>query len=250
MSNISYTKNFLTMVRLKIDFPQILGLNENQPPSDFQSAIMQKFPHITTEKAQGFALNIAQPTSVRPTNDKIEWIFENKKRDKKVKISERSFIVEYNSYYSFNDFFDTVKFLFNKFTDIYPMNLFRLNLRYINEIEDEGNYKEWDGLINDNLITIPNTFVDNDTNILKSMHNLHIKEDDYVLKFNFGLHNNNYPLTISDKIFILDYECITDTDLEENDIFSNIEKYNKIITNWFEKSIEDGLRKKMGELNE
>jgi uncharacterized protein (TIGR04255 family) len=192
------------------------------------------------------SLNLSPINSSLTQKQKLKWIFENKKHTKKVSVSENSFVIEYFEYHDFNEFFETTKFLFDEFTKTYPIGVFKIKLRYINEITDTGNYREWDGLIDSNLITISKEFVEDNTDILNSLHNLEIKEESYNLKFNFGLHNSNYPAEITDKIFILDYECVTADDVEKADVYNNIKQYNQIITNWFEKSIGDNLRRKMG----
>ncbi|MDR3292071.1 MAG: hypothetical protein LBT10_08000 [Methanobrevibacter sp.] len=52
MESQVYSKNYLTRVRLTIEFPQILNLNETNPPSQFQNDIMQEFPYLNIKKEQ------------------------------------------------------------------------------------------------------------------------------------------------------------------------------------------------------
>ncbi len=81
------------------------------------------------------------------------------------------------------------------------------------------------------------------------MHYLELKEEGYNLKFQFGLFNSEYPNPISRKEFVLDYDCSTNEETDILEIFDKAKEFNKKIHEWFEKSIQDGLRDIMGVVN-
>ena len=73
--------------------------------------------------------------------------------------------------------------------------------------------------------------------------------DDYRVNFNYGMFNSEFPAKISRKEFILDFDFYTEY-VEQETIIPLIKKFNKEAAIMFEKCIKDGLRKKMGEIDE
>ncbi|MDR3222248.1 MAG: TIGR04255 family protein [Methanobrevibacter sp.] len=112
-----------------------------------------------------------------------------------------------NNYNTFDEFSKTIELILKALSD-YPIKKIKyIGLRYINQINlDDGKLNDWDDSINKDLHVITPNFVDS-KNILRSMHSLEFKEQDYYIQFNFGQFNSVYPNPISKKEFILDYTC-------------------------------------------
>jgi len=134
---------------------------------------------------------------------------------------------------------------------LYPVKIAnRIGLRYINQVYlDSGDPLDWTNLINPILVSISEQFVESKDTIMRSMHFLEVGEEDYSLKFQFGLFNSECPGYINRKEFVLDYDCASRGEIDISQVLDTTKQFHKIIYDWFEKSIEDGLRQKMGELN-
>lgn len=246
-----YKKNFITNVIFKVNFPKILNLSEQKPPTKLQKIINEGFPglevnripHIDTRIMKDSTLDIKGTT-------KILWIFSNRGKTKKIEINQESLAIEYAKYENFTEFFQTIKFIFKKFIDLYNIKIInRLGLRYINQIKLEtGNPLDWNNLINQSLFFVSKKFVKaNYRNyISRSMHLLEINEEEYKLRFQFGMHNSEYPSPINRKEFILDYDCMSKEEMEIREVPNKVKMFNTIIYEWFESSIMNDLREEMG----
>lgn len=144
-----------------------------------------------------------------------------------------------------------MKLIFETLADLYPIKIInRVGLRYINQIKIEsGDPIDWNGLIHPSLFSVQREFISRENGLLRSMHYLELKEEGYNLKFQFGLFNSEYPNPISRKEFVLDYDCSTNEEIDISRIFVKANEFNKKIHEWFEKSIQDGLRDIMGVVN-
>ena len=81
--------------------------------------------------------------------------------------------------------------------------------------------------------------------ICRSMHQLHLKRQEFKIIFQFGMFNSEFPNTIAKKEFILDYDCIGEEEYEPGTILDQFEKYNDAIYELFEQSIGNVLRNLM-----
>lgn len=246
-----YQKNSLTKVILNLKFPQILGLNENNPPSEFQRKIMKQFPYVHEKRGENVSFEFHPNKPVINREPKIKWEFKSKNNLRTVSIDEESLIIEFSKYTVFEEFYEVAKFIFEQFTEIYNTGIFRIGLRYINEIrEKKGNPRDWKDIINPSLISISEDFLDPEDKLVRSMHVLELKEDDYHFRFQFGMFNSNYPSRLTKKEFVLDYDCISTEDLEKEAVFNTIEKFHEIIDEWFNRSIGPKQKEKMGEIKQ
>lgn len=246
----NYKTNYLTNVIFKIDYPKILDLDIREPTAEFQKKIFEEFPIMSEIDRQNVKVKL-KSSKVHATKDKeILWKFTNKKDTKAVFIGSETLSIEYSDYENFNELSQDFNRVFLAFRELYPVAIAkRVGLRYINEIKiDEGHAFDLEKYINKNLCSITNQFLSENDKPLRSMHLLELKENEYNFKFQYGMFNSGYPNPIASKEFVLDYDCsIKDVDI--NEIFSILQDSNKLIYKWFEKSIEDGLREKMGVLD-
>ena len=119
-----YKENFITNVIFKVNFPKILNLSEQKPPTKLQKIINEEFtglevkriPHINTRIMKDSTLDIKGTT-------KILWIFINQEKTKKVEIEQDSLSIEYLRYNNFTEFFQTIKFTYKKFIDLYNIKI-------------------------------------------------------------------------------------------------------------------------------
>lgn len=231
-----YKKNFITNVVFKVNFPKILNLSEQKPPIQLQKIFSEKFPRVDIKKIPYVDTRIMKDSTldIKGTT-KILWIFLDREKIKKVEIEQDALSIEYLKYENFTEFFQTIKFTYKNFIDLYNIKIInRLGLRYINQIKLEtGNPLSWDNFINQYLFSISKNFVkekDRD-NISRSMHFLEVNDEEYKLRFQFGMHNSEYPNPISRKEFILDYDCISKEEMEVEEVPNKVKMFNTIIVN-------------------
>lgn len=248
-----YKKNFLTNVIFKVDFPKVLELTDKKSPIEFQKKISDSFPILNEVKGGQFEYEIKSTNQFSlKSEDKISWEFMSKDKTKKVFVDSDYVYLECLRYEHFEDFFKDIKLVFETFLELYPIKIAkRIGLRYINQIKlDTGDPLDWSDFIDNNLFSVTANFLKNKDSLLKSMQLLEVKEDEFILKFQFGFFNSEYPNPIARKEFVLDYDCISNEETEINDIYTISKKFNEIIEKWFETSILDGLRDIMEDKNE
>ncbi|TDE50106.1 TIGR04255 family protein [Flavobacterium sp. GT3P67] len=86
----------------------------------------------------------------------------------------------------------------------------------------------------------------NQKNIIRAFHNLEIKNDEIMLKFQYGMNNPDYPAVIKKKSFILDFDASFTGILKHHEIDTYIMKQHSEIQKQFEFSITEKLREKFG----
>lgn len=248
MTRIQYRKNYITNVIFRVDFPKILDLDLKEPTSEFQRRLLERFPIMNEIKRKGVEFEFKDDLEVKKEDDELSWQFVNENNTKKVFIASDHVYIECTKYEGFEELSNDINTIFKAFAEIYPVKIVgRIGLRYINQIEiNEGEAVDWSGLIKTSLYSVASDLKSTDTKLLRSMHLLDIKEEDCLLRFQFGLFNSEYPNPIARKEFVLDYDCMATQNEDITRIPKIAEKLHKIVQKWFENSIEDGLREKMG----
>lgn len=243
----NYQKNFVTNVIFRIDFPEILE-NQDQFPSEIIEKIKEKFPICNQLIGQSFEIETKTNTKTIKHEEKKSWRLANSDNTKIVVIDPKFLTFESLKYTDFQDFIDDVKFIFKHFVLLYSVaHVNRIGLRYINQIKwgIKEDPLDWENLLDPNLYMVPKNFVDESDSILRAMNVLEIEENEYYLRFQFGLFNSEFPSTIAQKEFVLDYDCYTDNQVDSSEIYDKGEEFNKIIYKWFERSIGEKLRSYM-----
>jgi len=237
-----YAKNFLTKVIARVDYQPILML-DTEKPSKFQDLVRDEYPRLKELQGVGIELPKSGGPPVSVEKLPIIWKLQDKSRENHLDISSKYFALITSKYVRFSEFYERLTRVWNGFVEIYkPSIITRIGLRYINEIKLEGNPFEWQNLLNENLYSSLNVFPDMQGSIARSMHQLHLKDDDYKVTFQFGVFNSEYPNTIAQKEFILDYDCVSDDEHEPQDVLGKFSGFNEKIWSLFEKSIGDGIR--------
>lgn len=249
-----YSSNFLTHAILRVEFPQILGLDKTNPPVKLQNEIKDIFPILEEKSGKfiEFKIDKEEPARVSET-ELVRWHFYDKEKTKVVEVSPTWVTVEYFKYKDFKDYSECYEWVFRKFFDIYNVVTIsnRLGLRYINEIKiEKGNPFDWKNIINNELVCIERDFIEQKQDVKKSMHMLEAKVEGYDLKFQFGMFNSEYPNPIARKEFVLDYDCVLREEIDINEIYGKAIESKKIISAWFERSIGEELRKIMGKVKD
>jgi len=115
-----YRSNFLTNVILRVEFPQILGLDKTNPPVKLQNEIKDIFPILEEKsgKIVEFKIDKEEPARVSET-ELVRWHFYDKGKTKVVEVTPTWVTVEYFKYKGFKDYRECYEWVFKKFFDIY-----------------------------------------------------------------------------------------------------------------------------------
>jgi uncharacterized protein (TIGR04255 family) len=246
---ILYKNNFLQEVIARIDLVSPISILINELPKEISTEALSNFP--IDEPKKGFTQQVVFSPSKLITNKQefTEWNFYGRDRKKMLRISPDSFFISYNKYETFDKLraeFDSFKnCFFNLFKEAQPS---RLGLRYINQIDlTNGNPFDWHDFLDSNLLNLLNYKVDG-AKPSRIFHNYEVVfPDEYNLRFNFGLHNPDYPSPLRKRIFTLDYDAYYKGLMEPKNITDFLDSYHSSIQELFEHNITDKLRKVMNE---
>jgi uncharacterized protein (TIGR04255 family) len=235
----TYPRNFITNVIAQVQFQPILII-KNETPNDFQEAIREQFPWFDRKESLAITLSI-KPGGGSPLPEKIStWEFKNKEQTDQISLNYNSITYSSKKYISFALFFANVELMYNNFYKTYrPGIINRIGLRFINEIKLKGNPLDWDGYINNNLYCSITPF--HDLSISRAMSQLHINMNDHKIIFQFGIYNSEYPNTISQREFILDYDCSNKDQCEPDGVVSKFRIFYEEIKSLFKLSRGDKL---------
>ena len=245
MENICYKKNFITEAIAKVEFLNPIIELDQTLPKEFSDSIVNLFPIAELKEISNNNVTITN-SGVQNNIDKgIEWSFWNKDRSKRISLSKNVLLLVQNRYASYDNFADEFLTAFNALCSIYKDLIFRrFGLRYVNNIKlAESETLNWDNYINDKLtasINIP----DDSSHISRTFHNLEMNYENFNLRFNFGIHNPDYPAIIKQKVFILDMDAYHNGLQNKEDVISSLPEFHSKIQELFEFSIKDGLREK------
>ncbi|MCK5177405.1 MAG: TIGR04255 family protein, partial [Candidatus Aenigmarchaeota archaeon] len=223
---------------------------DNAKLKKFQKLIKNEFPILEENKGVVFEHKLKKGKGIESkSNESIYWRYTNKTRMRIVGFELDNIYIEFKKYNHSDDFFKITKLVMDSLFDIFPSIIStRLGLRYINQIKLDGkNPYDWNNLINKKLLDSMD-FISNKKNMSRYITLIELNEEDYNLKFQYGIANSLYPSSIIKKEFILDYDCSTYESLEKtSEVLDKAKEFNEVITDMFEKSIGAGLRKKMYE---
>lgn len=255
LNTICYKTNFLIEVIVRIDFLNDFPDIDKRLPTNISNAIAKWFPIPEPRKAISKQINLTgaveQKVPLTKTIEFTEWHFHSKDRLKELVILPNSAFIKYLEYKYFkelkDDFESIMNVLFEAYTDSQGK---RLGLRYINEIKLlEENPFMWSDYLNKDLLGVFNLDSENLKMASRIFHNLEYNFDDFNLRYQFGMHNPDYPASIKKKAFILDYDAYFQGVLDEKKIKSNIDGFHSKIQDLFELSITDKLRAILNEEN-
>ena len=240
-----YEKNYISQVIARIDFlSPIVTLNDDIP-SKLSIACKQYFPIPEPKEIPVHELHLGpSPTEFEKKQTTVrEWHFHGVERNRQLVITQFCMFVIFTRYSTFDDFRATfasiVDALYNTYTEL---QIKRFGLRYINNVEIAGqNRFSWSSYLNRNLLSIFNVPRDKHK-IARAFHNLELNLGDCFLRFQYGMHNPDYPSPIKKKIFVLDYDAYITGLLTKDEINHNLAVLHDEIENMFEISITEKLR--------
>jgi uncharacterized protein (TIGR04255 family) len=247
LNDICYQKNYLSEVIIRLDFSVPILEISKKLNIELNNKIMRLFPISEPHQALEQELQISPATVKQNKKEFIEWVFYDKERSNSIKIIPTSIILLVKRYTTFESLLSDFLCITEEFNRIYPFSGRRLGLRYINDIElREKAPFVWSDYLNPKMLCLFN-FVDQNQYTSRIFHNIEFTFDSMRLRYQFGMHNPDYPSPIRKKEFILDLDAFNESLIEFNDISNSLQMFHGKIQEMFELSITDKLRERMNE---
>lgn len=248
-SSICYRRNYLTEVIARIDLVSPIDQLKEKLPKAISSKALNFFPIFEPSRAITQNVVLQQNNVTSNSEEFTEWNFFGLNRKNRLTIKPDAFfidVLEYEKYDNLREqFFQIQKSIFDFFPDAQPN---RIGLRYINQLEFPlSNILGWEDYVNDDLLGLFK-FSDNlDSRPVRIFHNFETAVEDFNLRFQFGIHNPDYPAPIRRNVFVLDYDAFYQGLIDTNEIPKTLDNFHTNIQKFFEISITDLLREKMNE---
>ena len=243
MENICYKKNPIKESLVKIDFFNPINQFDIEIPNDIVNKIKVNFPIPEPRELIARGFQISNNGIKQSENKHKEWNFYNRNKDRRIVITKDSVSVVHSQYENYEVFIKDFRLILDAIgTYDNSMQIKRFGLRYINNLEfANGDPFKWNQYLNKKLLCsfeIPKE----KKYIARSFHNLELNYGDFFLRFQYGMHNPDYPAVIKKKIFILDFDAYYSGILERNELEQYFQKFHDAIQDMFEKSITSKYR--------
>ncbi len=247
---MQYRNNYLKNVIFRIDFTEPLGQGKKQI-EDFSNFVKEAFPKKESIKhtvlhAQVVAKKDHNKVS-QSTENLTNYKFSDETQTRILMLEPKSNInILFNIYKNSSEMKKIIYLVIDAISKIYgDVEIKRTGLRYINDIVlSEGNTFDWNAFINRSLISGLD-FLPEKENLSRAMGIIELNRENHKVLFQFGMYNPDYPNSIAQKVFVLDYDCYTTEELKTSEIIEMVDTLQKDEEELFERSIENGLREKM-----
>lgn len=248
LDSICYKRNFLTEVVARVDLVSPLPSLANELPREISRTALANFPIDEPKPAFTQELLVSGKELATRKQEFTEWNFYGRNREKRLTIVPQAFFVVYKDYKNYenlrSEFLTIVESFFSHFEQA---QLSRLGLRYINQLDVPGlSPLDWQDYVSKDLLSLFSYTIEEATPS-RIFHSFEVVFDDFNLRFQFGVHNPDYPAPVRRRAFILDYDAYFKGLLEPKDIPECLNKYHDAIQKLFERNITDKLREVMNE---
>ena len=253
-----YTNHFLSIVILRLDFSTpITKINEALDP--VLEAKCKEYLPILEKRKMEFEFGVTKSPVEKPKGlskqTVSEWHFFNINKTKELIFGENYIIFNYKEYSNFDDFKDVFSNVIDEFNKRYPETpIKRIGLRYIDRITllaDRTIKKSWYGFwkkyINTDLLH-GLKFLDEEKLLARYMNSIEANYERCMVKFRYGIFNEDYPTPNIKKIFILDADVYSTGTYQNSDVSELLGLFHDKASSLFESAIKPALRKKMGVL--
>lgn len=246
-----YKKPFLKKVIARIDFTSKIDVPTKGLGKKSSEKILKQFPILEPKEVITKKVLLSETGTKETTNTQNHLIYHGKKRDKSLCISPECAYLEILKYSTSNLLKQDFNLLLEILSNETDFSVKRFGLRFINQIEpgDQDPFS-WDKYINKNLLAAFDIAEEKDrisrifSNIVQNYDN------NMLINLQYGMHNPDYPSKIKKKLYILDFDASIEGVMEKEFIQAEFDIAHTRIENLFEKSITQGLRNLMEEVNE
>lgn len=239
---IIYQNTCLKEVIVRLDFQQEYKELSEKLPESITACIKKYFPIQETSK--GILQSVKfEPEKVSTSKEEYnQWSFRSKDLSNKLIIEKSAIILSVTNYESFNSMYSQVIDIFAEISKTNPeIQITRLGLRYINHIVLTGDPFDWTDYICNTLLD-KFDFSSVGLTPVKLMHNTFLRNDDCLLHFQYGLPNPDFPATMKQRFFVLDYDAYFDGVLQLTDACTYINKLHKSIQVLFESNVTETFK--------
>lgn len=245
-----YKKNFLKQVLVRLDFQKSLESYEKGLNPAVVKDLNKTFPTLVEQKIKQKSFQIS--SGEVSTIDYTLWTYYTKNKKKHTRIEPTDFYIQYDKYDSFKQLEKDFQLVFNSLVKNYgELNITRLGLRYIDEIEikQEKDVFDWKKYLKPKLFSALSIPLAKDKNFIsRAFSKLEFNYDDHRLTLKYGMFNPDYPSPIKKKVFLLDFDAYKRDNIQNDDISGVLNRLHSTISYWFEKRlITDGLREFMND---
>lgn len=207
-------KSILERVIVRADFAIPLpSVGESLPPAVSQASL-KLFPDAESPvrgKVGEFQISVSStgPTITDKLEDTTVWRYRSRDRLSTLSVSPHNVNILYEAYPGYavmKSHFEVVM------AAVYSANtvvqIRRLGLRYVNKLQrPEGDPLEWSEDLSKALLSIFDVYPENKHMIARAFHSLELNFEDAFLRFQYGMHNPDFPSPIVRKVFILDFDA-------------------------------------------
>lgn len=243
-----YQKPFLDKVICRLDFNGSLEFPDDKLPLQIKRYLQKPFPLDEEELTVNTNVALTDGQLNASTSKRKVWKFSTAAKTKTITVSTDFIIAEYSKYDSFGpflkEFMGAVKAVLKQAPE---MTISRLGLRYIDKIDlkDETDPLKWNDYLREELLAWQR-IIDDPTKVIRAVHVLESRYDDFQVKIQYGMMNPDYPAPIRRKVYVIDTDGFSAGPINQDAAEDLLRKIRaKIKTTW-ESFIRDGLRHKMG----
>lgn len=232
--------NTLEAVIVKFDFIRPEESLGDKLPSEITKLIKKEFPIMVPERVIDGSFKVSEKEIItQPTKELTKWVFKDPKMENSVVILPEAVAIEYRNYTSFEELNGHSELILNTFFEHFPnLQIRRIGLRYVNNIKkDEGAVTDWNGTIEPNLLSVFNFVGPNTDKISRAFHTLDMNYGEINLRFQYGMHNPDFPALLKNKSFILDYDAyVHDAYERSSEVLPMIKELHEKIKEMYSKS--------------
>lgn len=247
---MQYQHNYLKNVIFRIDFAGPLSQGKKHIDG-FYNLVKDVFPKRESIKRTMIRAEVITQKDRNRVSQSTETVtdykFSDENRERTLVLEPKSNInISFEVYKNSKEFKEIVGLVIDAAFKIYgDTEIKRIGLRYINEIVlSEGNAFDWVAFINRSLISCLDFRLERE-DLSRSMGIFEFNRENHNVLFQFGMYNPDYPNSIAQKVFVLDYDCYSTDLLNMSNVMNMLETLQKDEEALFERSIENGLREKM-----
>lgn len=253
-----YEANTITNAIIRLDFASPIHPINAELAASVRSTCLKYFeiPDQSEIQSQEFQLSNEPGVQSMTMNHSTmtEWCFKGKNSRKELKISQNYLLIEVQDYSTFEDFKNDFIQVFSAFKNEYgEVQISRMGMRYINQIklginkaQSESWHNYWSQYLDVNLLGAL-AFTDDDSSLAQQMNSCVMNYGDFSLNFQYGMFNPDYPAVAKKPVFVLDTDVYSAGLLGYEDIVAGLDSFHNRVSEWFEKSITDELRRILGD---
>jgi len=238
-----YKRNYLTQVIARVDFLAPVDSMEKKLPDKIIKSLKQSFPLVEPKKITANQLMISAKDHKLVKQHSMLWNLHGENRDKVLTITSDYAYIEYKTFKNYQtlrqEFEAMCEVLLESFEEIGSK---RLGLRYINNIRpQEEDPLAWGDYINNDMLHLTE-FRRYQNYLSRLMNVIEYKFDEMNLRYQFGMHNPDYPSRIKQKVFVLDLDGYIDIYHTLRGITPQLDILHSKIQELFEHSITQKFR--------